>query len=698
MKDFLVELGTEELPPRALPSLMQAFARDLGAALDDVRLAHGDVAAYGSPRRLAVLVTGLAEQQDDRRVTQKGPPVRIAFDADNKPTAAALAFAKKCGVSVDELQREQTPKGEWLSFTQLERGQGAAELLPELVAKAVATLPAPRRMRWGRGNVEFVRPVHWLVMLHGNDVVPAEILGVRAGNKTRGHRFHSAADIEIASPGDYLASLEQPGFVIADFARRRAMIEAGVTAAAESAGGRAVLDDTLLDEVTALVEWPVPIVGGFESRFLDLPREVVISTLTGHQRYFPVEAADSDGRLLPRFVTVANIDSKNPAEVRDGNERVVRPRLADAAFFWETDRARPLSQRTDALREVVYQRGLGTLSEKSQRVVGIAELLVESCGAKPSDVQRAALLAKCDLLTGMVGEFPELQGTMGQYYAEADGEPAAVAAAIGEHYRPRFAGDDLPATPAGRALALADKIDTLAGIFAIGKRPSGNRDPFGLRRAALGAVRMLIECQIDVDLHAVVAAAVNAQPPVKKKPEQDVAALVDDLLSFFTDRLRSYFLERDDAPRVETFEAVQALRPASPLDFGRRLSALQVFMQRDEADSLAAANKRISNILRKAEFDAAGKVNVKLLQEDAERALYDALQNTEATVRPHLSARQYDAALETLAGLRAPVDRFFDDVMVMADDDAIRSNRLALLNEMRALFLGVADISRLALD
>ena len=698
MNDFLVELGTEELPPKALPALMHAFARDLGAALTEARLEHGKIAAYGSPRRLAVLVSNLALQQEDRSVTQKGPPVRIAFDDNDQPTAAAQAFAKKCGVAVDALEREQTAKGEWLSFTLSERGRSSSELLPELVDKALATLPAPRRMRWGDGDAEFVRPVHWLLMLHGNTVIDAEILGVRSGNTTRGHRFHSAGAIEIESPAEYLQTLEQVGFVIADFDQRRSLIEKGVVAAAESVGGRAVLDDALLDEVTALVEWPVPVVGGFAKRFLELPREVIISTLTGHQRYFPIATLTDASQLLPKFVTVANIESTDPAEVRDGNERVVRPRLADAAFFWDTDRRQPLAGRSAGLREVVYQRALGTLSEKSQRVAGIAALLVDACGADASVVQRAAELAKCDLLTGMVGEFPELQGTMGQYYARADDEPAAVASAIGEHYRPRFAGDELPATPAGRALALADKLDTLAGIFSIGKRPSGNRDPFGLRRAALGTLRILVECDIDVDLSAAIESAVNAQPPVKNKTDSEVGAMVADLRSFFADRLRSYFLERDDALRVETLEAVQALQPVSPLDFGRRLAALQTFMQRDEADSLAAANKRIANILRKAEANDGNKVNVKLFSEDAERALHDALQDTAATVRPHLDARQYDAALQALAALRNPVDRFFDDVMVMADDEAVRNNRLALLDELRALFLGVADISRLALD
>ena len=696
--DFLVELGTEELPPKALPSLMRAFADNVGAALDDARLEYQDIYAYGSPRRLALIVTALAAQQDDRSVTQKGPPVAIAFDDDGKPTAAAAAFAKKCGVAVDELEREQTPKGEWLTFTRREPGRSSQALLPELIEKALTALPAPRRMRWGAGVAEFVRPVHWLLMLQGDDLVDAEIFGIRSDRLTRGHRFHSSGAIEIASPAGYLETLEKKGYVIADFARRRQLIADGVAAAAAEVDGQALVDDALLDEVTALVEWPVPLVGGFEKRFLDLPREVVISTLTGHQRYFPVAATDNTDQLLPKFVTVANIDSTDPARVRDGNERVIRPRLADAAFFWETDQRQTLASRAEKLHDVVYQRGLGTLYEKSQRVAALAAKLADDCGADSKIVQRAADLAKCDLLTGMVGEFPDLQGTMGRYYALADSESADVATAIGEHYRPRFAGDELPASPAGCCLALADKLDTLAGLFAIGKRPKGGRDPFGLRRAALGVVRILVESDIDVDLPALIELAVDSQPTIKGKSADELRQFATDLQSFFADRLRSYFLDRDATLRVETFDAVHALHPTSPVDFERRLNALQAFAALDEANSLAAANKRIANILRKTALADDTVVNHALLQEDAERDLSGALADAQESVRPLLEAQNYNDALHALAKLRDPVDRFFDDVMVMDDNEDVRNNRLALLTELRSLFLGVADISRLALN
>jgi glycyl-tRNA synthetase beta chain len=582
--DFLVEIGTEELPPKAMPSLMKAFGDNLGAAVDAARLSHGALHAYASPRRLSVVIESLAARQEDRTSTQKGPPVAVAYDKDGKLTAAGAAFARKCGVDESALGRTRSDKGEWLSCEVTEAGAAAATLLPELVDKALAALPIPRRMRWGAGDAEFVRPVHWVVMLHGSDIIDAVILGIRAGNTTRGHRFHSEGPITIAAPSAYLETLERDGRVIADFERRRDLLRKGVEAQAEGAGGRVVGGEALYDEVAALVEWPVPITGSFDDEYLRLPREVVVSTLAGHQRYFPV--AGADGSLLPRFVTVANLDSKDPEQVRDGNERVVRPRLADAAFFWESDRKTALAARQDALRGVVYQRGLGSLFDKSARIAGLCAQLAAVLGVDGGNAERAAALCKCDLLTGMVGEFPELQGTMGRYYAERDGEPAEVAAAIGDHYLPRFAGDALPATRDGQVLSVADKIDTLAGVFSIGKRPSGNRDPFGLRRAALGIVRISIECDLDFDLSALIAAAVAAQPEGKF----DAGELADDLYVFITDRLRGYFLDRDTRLTVETFDAVLARRPASLVDFAARLDAVQGFKKLEPAASLAAAN------------------------------------------------------------------------------------------------------------
>ncbi len=690
--DFLVEVGTEELPPKALRSLMEAFGDGLAAAIDDAPLDRGALHAYASPRRLAVRVDDLARQQQDRKVEHKGPPIKIAFDKDGKPTAAAEAFAKKCGVGVSDLRRKKTSKGEWLAYDAVAQGSTAADLMPALIEQALSSLPIPRRMRWGAGNAEFVRPVHWIVMLHGKDVIEAPVMEIASGNVSQGHRFHSPGPIVIAAPNAYLDTLEKEGHVIADFERRRQMIQDGVNATAADAGGQVVDGESLYDEVTALVEWPVPILGRFDKKYLALPREVVISTLTSHQRYFPV--ADNKGALLPCFITVANLESTDPDQVRDGNERVIHPRLADAAFFWDSDRRRPLDSRTAALREVIYQRGLGSLHDKSRRIGALAGWVAAALELDKDLAERAAALAKCDLLTGMVGEFPELQGTMGRYYALADGEPVDIAEAIGEHYRPRFAGDDLPATALGQVLAIADKLDTLAGVFSIGKTPSGNRDPFGLRRAALGVVRILIECGIDIDLKRLIVKAVKQQP----KSKIDGEVLAADLYAFVTDRLRRYFLDRDSGLAVETFDAVMAREPASLVDFDRRLAAVQTFSRLEQAESLSAANKRIANILRKAGDPEGLKIKKKLLQHEAERALFNALENARDKVAPLIKVRGYAEALNTLADLRDPVDHFFDDVMVMTDEQDVKNNRLALLGEIRALFLDVADISRLSLS
>jgi len=690
-EDFLVEIGTEELPPKALRSLMDAFGEKLLAGIDAARLEHGDVQTFASPRRLTVLVSELAGRQEDRKIEQKGPPVKIAFDDAGNPAPAAIAFAKKCGVEVGELGRSKTDKGEWLAYENIEKGLKVADLLPGLVEGALAALPIPRRMRWGASDAEFVRPVHWIVLLHGTKALDAEIMGVASGNKSRGHRFHSAGPILIKSPDSYLDTLEKDGYVIADFERRREMVRTGVDAAAAEAGGQVVDGESLYDEVAALVEWPVPVLGVFDDKFLLLPRESVISTLTGHQRYFPV--ADDDGELLPRFITVANLESKDPDQVKDGNERVIRPRLADAAFFWDSDRQKSLDSRTESLREVVYQQGLGSLFDKSQRIAALVNWLASALGRDGTNVARAAVLAKCDLLSGMVGEFPELQGTMGGYYAAADGEDQDVATAVGEQYRPRFAGDELPASTDGQLLAVADKLDTLAGIFSIGKKPTGNRDPFGLRRAALGVIRILIECGLDLDLQAAIGEAVKAQPKSGAGGD-DVAA---DLYAFISDRLRRYFLDRDAGLAIETFDAVMARQPSSLLDFDRRLAAVQTFARLEQAESLAAANKRIANILRKAGAPSGLTITKKLLQDDVELALFNALESAQQKVEPMLAVRSYAEVLNELADLRDPVDRFFDDVMVMAEDEAVRNNRLALLGELRALFLNVADISRLSI-
>ncbi len=688
--DFLVEIGTEELPPKSLRDLSTAFAANLASELGRQQLEHGDVSAFASPRRLAVLVRGLARAQAERETELRGPPVAVAFDKSGKPTEAARAFAKKCGVPLTEVGRSKTAKGEWLSCRLQEVGQSAAELVPALVQQALDKLPVQRRMRWGDHDFEFVRPVHWALMLHGNSHLAGRVAGVAAGGITYGHRFLAPAAINVPTPGEYVALLENEGYVLADFALRRRHIEDSVRQAAAAAGGTPVGGDALYDEVTALTEWPVALTGTFDLVYLELPQEVIIATLTGHQRYFPI--ADARGKLLNRFVVVANLVSRDPDKVRDGNERVIRPRLADAAFFWQQDQRVSLDERQSALKDVIYQQGLGSVDDRSQRVASLAMHLAEQLSCPSPAVERAARLAKCDLLTGMVGEFPELQGTMGRYYAEAAGEAAEVAGAIGEQYLPRFAGDDLPASALGQVLSIADKLDNLAGAFALGSKPSGNRDPFGLRRAALGIVRITIEKDLNLDLPALIGAALELQP-VKTA---DSSALADELYDFIVERMRTWSADRLNLT-PELFESVRARRPPSLLDFDQRLRAVAAFVELEPAATLAAANKRIANILRQADYDGGAAIVATLLTEPAENALHMALQAADQDIRPLLQRRDYTAALARLAGLRDAVDRFFDSVMVMTDDDDLRRNRLALLADMRGLFLEVADISRLSI-
>ena len=688
--DFLVEIGTEELPPKALRNLMNAFAGSLQQSLDNARLEHGSVSAYASPRRLAVIVASLGFAQADQEVVVKGPPVSVAYDDTGKITPAGNAFAKKCGVEPEGLDRLTNDKGERLCFRSLERGQKAAQLIPGLVESALKDLPIPRRMRWGAGAAEFVRPVHWIVLLHGNNVIAGSVMGVPAGRATRGHRFHAPGEIEIDAPAKYLSLLKKAR-VLADFAVRRKTIVEAVKKAAKEVGGKPIASEALYDEVTALTEWPVPLIGSFDKSFLSLPKEVIVATLSSHQRYFPV--ADKSGDLLPRFITMANLISKEPDRVRDGNERVIRPRLADAAFFWESDKRVSLADRRDALRDVVYQRGLGSIYDKSVRVAKLAVTVGSQIGVETSAIERAASLAKCDLLTGMVGEFPELQGLMGRYYAAADGEPGAVAEAIGEQYLPRFAGDALPETVAGQALAIADKLDMIAGIFAVGKKPSGNRDPFGLRRSALGIVRIIIEQRLDLDFTALIAATV-ADQPVRDKDEKELS---ESLYDFITERMRAYYLDRKTGLTTEMFAAVMAKRPVSLLDFDERLKAVAAFVKLEPASSLAAANKRIGNILKQAGVDDSASIDQSLITEPAETALFESVVKAQQAVAPLLERRDYTNVLTTLADLRDPVDAFFDDVMVMTDDEALRNNRLALLGELRAMFLNVADVSRLSI-
>jgi glycyl-tRNA synthetase beta chain len=701
-RDFLVELGTEELPPKALHTLEQAFADGIATRLRDLGLTSGAVESFATPRRLAVLVRRLSLHQRDQQVARRGPPRKVSFDAAGAPTRAALAFAASCGVPWESLASERDANGtEYLHYSGVKKGVPAVELLPGLVQAALDALPIPRRMRWGALEVQFVRPVHWVVMLLGNEIVPGTLLGITAGHLSYGHRFMAPAPIRIRSPATYAATLERRGKVRAVFADRRAEIRRQVEALATSLDGRALIADELLDEVTALVEWPVAIAGRFDARYLSLPREVLISTLQDHQRYFALERAD--GALMPGFITVSNIDSPTPELVRAGNERVVRPRLADAEFFWEQDRRQPLEARLAGLVNVTFQAQLGSQASRTQRITAIARSIAASIGADVEAAARAATLAKCDLSTAMVGEFPELQGVMGRYYALADGERAAVAQAIGEQYLPRGAGDALPASDIGDTIALADRIDTLAGIFATGQKPSGTRDPFGLRRAAIGVLRIVLEHRLELDLLSLIGEAVRLQPLPDIASRS--AALITEIHDFVLERLRAQYLEREGAAHkgsasisTEMFDAVLANRPASVLDFDARLRALLAFTATPAGASLAAANKRIANILKKSKLagtDSAMAVSGSLLREPAEQALQRELTALRAPVEAATHARRYSEALDRLAGLRAPVDQFFDGVLVNDPDEALRDNRLALLAQVRMLFAGIADLSRL---
>jgi len=682
-KDLLFELRTEELPPRTLSALSNALTEGLAKGIDAAGIPHGKTHGFATPRRLAVWIEKLAEHQPDRQVERRGPPLANAFDSQGSPTQAATAFAKNCGVSVGELSKLTTEKGAWLQFRGTERGAATTTLLKDILTQAIAALPIAKRMRWGAHSAEFVRPVHSVVLLYGDEVVPMEMLGLQSGRVTSGHRFHSPKPITLKGAKGYETKLRRAK-VIADFAKRREMIRLGVIAAAAEVNGAALIDDALLDEVTALVEWPVPLTGQFEQRFLSLPREVVIATVQDHQRYFAVQEAD--GKLSGWFVTVSNIESRDPSKVREGNERVVRPRLSDAAFFWEQDLKVPLQAHAARLSGVIFQAKLGNYADKTARVTLLSELIGRRIEAGP-DIREAAELSKADLMTAMVGEFPELQGTMGRYYAEAQGLPRDVAVAIEEHYRPRFAGDALPSTKIGQALSLADKIDTLVGIFAIEQRPTGTKDPFGLRRAALGVLRILLEAQLDVDLVDVLGAAAAAQPV--QRP-----SVADEVYDFIAERLRGMLLEQPGTT-PEMLDAVFANRPRSPLDAVTRLAALKEFLLLPDAVVLAAINKRIANILKKTQVSQDWSVDHQGLTEEAERGLHQALKELRDPVLEATKQRRYADSLRALVGLRAPVNDFFDRVMVMDENTAKRNNRLALLRDVQALLGGVADLSRL---
>jgi glycyl-tRNA synthetase beta chain len=685
-RDLLVEVGTEELPPLALRRLAEAFKTLLSDLLDEHQLKHGVCHAYASPRRLAVFVEAVPSHQPDREVIRRGPALRASFDEDGNATEPAEGFARSCGVSVAELDQLETEKGSWLAWRVREAGRPSAEVIPQLVEGALKALPAPKRMRWADRSEEFVRPIHWILLLLGHEPVRATIFGQTADRYTRGHRFHCNEKIPVAEPAAYVQTLERQCRVLVDMDQRRETIRSQVLNAGIALGGRALADEALLEEVSALVEWPVVITGGFDPRFLEVPAEALISSMQHHQKFFPV--VDANGRLLPHFITIANIISKDPEQVRAGNERVIRPRLEDAAFFWNQDRRHPLQERAVQLDSVTFQKQLGSLGDKQRRIETIATFIAGSIGSSTEHAQRAAALCKCDLLTSMVFEFPELQGTMGRYYAANDGEPAEVATALDEQYQPRFAGDALPATRTGQALAIADRLDTLTGIFAIGQPPTGDKDPFALRRAALGVLRIMIEHELDLDLYEMISIAAAIMPPQVR-----ASRIADELFAFMMERLRAYYL--DAGYDGDVFESVLARRPVRPIDFDQRMRAVMAFRKLPESASLAAANKRIRNILRKAGTGISAEYDKRLLQEAAEHKLADAVNELAHEVNPLFEQRAYTEALCKLAALHEPVDSFFDTVLVMADDPELRNNRLALLNTLSELFLRVADISRL---
>jgi glycyl-tRNA synthetase beta chain len=684
-KDLLIEIGTEELPPTALLRLSEAFRDAIEKQIRDHALTFAAIETFATPRRLALLVRGLDEQQADQEVVRRGPALQAAFGADGMPNQAALGFARSCGVEVGELEQQATDQGAWLVFRRAQVGRRTAELLLSMVEQALAGLPIPKRMRWGAGEEQFVRPVHWVCLVFGDAVVRGRVLGMETGRETHGHRFHAPAALVVQHAIDYANLLRNQGWVEPDFAIRRSKIRGEVEALAETVSCRARIDEALLDEVAALCEWPVAVLGSFSEEFLAVPPEALIETMQSNQKYFPL--FDRQGSLYPGFIAISNIQSLRPDQVRKGNERVIRPRFADAAFFWKQDLRQPLDAFLPRLESVVFQERLGTIGEKARRVAQGAGAMARELGLDVALAERSALLAKCDLMTHMIFEFPNLQGIMGRYYAERSGEDPCVAAAMEEQYLPRFSGDRLPETDCGRVLALADKVDTLVGIFAIGQKPSGVKDPYALRRAALGVLRILIETPVSLDLRPLLATAA-----VQLAGKMDATRAANEVLEYTLERLKGYYQDR--AIPADSVEAVLATGGTMPSDIDRRVQAVEAFRRLPEAAALAAANKRIRNILRKGGQDlAAQTVSPGLLVDPAEQRLSARVAEAALAVSPMQARQDYTGVLKTLAGLRPDVDAFFDAVMVMADDEALRRNRLVLLGSLEALFLSVADIS-----
>ena len=682
-QNFLVEIGTEELPPKALKTLATSFADNVEAELNQAGLSFDKIEWFAAPRRLAVKVLNLATQQPSKEIEKRGPAVSAAFDAEGKPTKAAEGWARGCGITVDQAERIATDKGEWLVHRAKIEGQPTKNLLNDIVANALAKLPIPKPMRWADKTVQFIRPVHTVTMLLGDELIEGEILGVASARTIRGHRFLGEKEFEIQHADQYPQLLREKGSVVADFNERKAEILAKSQAKATALGGVADIEESLLEEVTSLVEYPNVLAAKFEERFLAVPAEALVYTMKGDQKYFPIY--DKDGKLLPHFIFVSNINPEDPTAIIEGNEKVVRPRLTDAEFFFKTDLKQKLVDRLPRLETVLFQQQLGTLKDKTDRIEQLAGEIAKQIGADEAKAKRAGLLSKCDLMTNMVFEFTDTQGVMGMHYARHDGEDEEVAVALNEQYMPRFAGDELPKSLVASAVALADKFDTLTGIFGIGQAPKGSADPFALRRAALGALRIIVEKNLPLDLEDLVkkSAALFGD----KLTNQNVVA---DVVDFMLGRFRAWY--QDEGIAVDVIQAVLARRPTRPADFDARVRAVSHFRTLDSAEALAAANKRVSNILAKADA-AIGEINLTACVEPAEKALAEAVLALRTEVQPLIAQGDYTTVLDKLANLRAPVDSFFDNVMVNAEDPALRQNRLAILNTLQGLFLQVADIS-----
>ena len=684
-QNFLVEIGTEELPPKALKTLATSFADNVEAELNQAGLTFDKIEWFAAPRRLAVKVLNLATQQPSKEIEKRGPAVSAAFDAEGKPTKAAEGWARGCGITVDQAERIATDKGEWLVHRAKIEGQPTKNLLNDIVANALAKLPIPKPMRWADKTVQFIRPVHTVTMLLGDELIEGEILGVASARTIRGHRFLGEKEFEIQHADQYPQLLREKGSVVADFNERKAEILAKSQAKATALGGVADIEESLLEEVTSLVEYPNVLAAKFEERFLAVPAEALVYTMKGDQKYFPIY--DKEGKLLPHFIFVSNINPEDPTAIIEGNEKVVRPRLTDAEFFFKTDLKQKLVERLPRLETVLFQQQLGTLKDKTDRIEQLAGEIAKQIGADEAKAKRAGLLSKCDLMTNMVFEFTDTQGVMGMHYARHDGEDEEVAVALNEQYMPRFAGDELPKSLVASAVALADKFDTLTGIFGIGQAPKGSADPFALRRAALGALRIIVEKNLPLDLEDLVkkSAALFGDKLTNKN-------VVADVVDFMLGRFRAWY--QDEGIAVDVIQAVLARRPTRPADFDARVRAVSHFRTLDSAEALAAANKRVSNILAKADA-AIGEINLTACVEPAEKALAEAVLALRTEVQPLIAQGDYTAVLDKLANLRAPVDSFFDNVMVNAEDPALRQNRLAILNTLQGLFLQVADISLL---